>query len=247
MRSLALLILSTCAVACGGGLDSPTSTDAGFATPAQQKRDAAVADAVVVPQLDASDRSAVAVPMSVNGSCELGAVTACGCPGGMPGTRACVSPDGQQSACGCVSAKGPDVLVPPVPPKEYSCGGVVCAAYAEEETSVSARGCCTKDQKCGSSSGFLFGDACVARGLDPGTPSTKCPDEVPNFVDIYGCCRPDGACGLSIDHVANFDVGCIERTQMSALLNAGSGQRDFLSLIFLLPNPKTDYKPLRCK
>jgi len=197
------------------------------------------------PAVSMSERAAVAPVPSGGGACMAGTVAACMCPGGVPGTRTCVG-DGQYTACGCALASGPDVFVAPKPPVVITCGGTRCASFEEEETSVSARACCTADNRCGSSSAFIFGAACVARGAEPGVPSEKCPDEAPNFLDLYGCCRPDGQCGLSIDHVANFDLGCIERTEVSALLNAGSGQRDFLSLIFLLPNPKTAFASIRC-
>jgi hypothetical protein len=176
----------------------------------------------------------------------VGATQPCPCANGASGTRVCLTPDGQLSECGCPSPKGPDVLVPPPPPQVHTCGATRCAPYTQEETSVSARACCTPDGRCGAGSEFLFGKACVPRGGPKGEPHPACPDESPNFLDLYGCCRPDGACGLSVDHVPNFDLGCVERGEMARLLDEGSGQRDFLSLIFLLPVKKAEFAPMRC-
>jgi hypothetical protein len=73
-----------------------------------------------------------------------------------------------------------------------------------------------------------------------------CPSESANFIDLEGCCRPDGSCGLSIDTVPNFDLGCLERTEMERLLNAGSFQRDQLSRTFLLPVRPASFAALAC-
>lgn len=191
--------------------------------------------------------SPLPLPDALPPVCTVGSSEPCMCPGGRPGTRTCVAPEGTYSACGCPTAEGPDVLVPPPPPVINMCGATTCARYTEEMTEVGARHCCTPEGTCGSQSGFIFGQACVPRGGPEGEPSDKCPNESPNFLDVYGCCRPDGMCGLSIDHVANFDLGCIERTQMAKLINEGSGQRDLLSLLFLLPNPKVTWGPIRCR
>jgi hypothetical protein len=127
------------------------------------------------------------------------------------------------------------------------CGAQTCAPYLEDDTEVGAKGCCTSQGTCGSKSKFLFGEACVERGGDPGRPSpTECPDESVNFVDLQGCCRPDRACGLSIDEVTNFDLGCVERTQMARLLNDGAGDRNFLSTIFFIPVKPASFPASRC-
>jgi hypothetical protein len=63
---------------------------------------------------------------------------------------------------------------------------------------------------------------------------------------LKGCCRPDGACGLSIDHVNNWDAGCIERTEMEKLINEGSLERDILGLLTLTPSTKQSYAPMSC-
>jgi hypothetical protein len=236
-----LLFLCAASVACG-----TDSGDLENSAPPKVHLDAGAPDTRIAVAPNASQGDPVAPVPLVDDACAVGAPSACMCPGGLPGTRTCIG-NGQWSECGCMSVSGPDVFVAPKPPVILTCGTTMCAPYEEEETSVSARACCTTNKACGSSSDFIFGAACVGRGGDPGVPSEKCPDEAPNFLDIYGCCRTDGVCGLSIDHVANFDLGCVERTEMSALLNAGSGQRDFLSLIFLLPNPKTAFARIQCK
>jgi hypothetical protein len=191
------------------------------------------------------DRDPV-VPPPTTGVCQVGTSEPCVCPQGTMGSRVCVSESGERSACGCLSASGPDILVPPPPPRINKCGAKTCAPFAEPDTEVSARHCCTAAGDCGASSSFIFGQACVPRGGLEGGFDAVCPDEFPSFLDLYGCCRPDGACGLSIDHVANFDVGCVARPDMAKLLNEGSRDRDILSLFFLLPIKKAEYAPIRC-
>ncbi len=178
-------------------------------------------------------------------TCQVGETRACHCGVG-PGVETCVTPEGGWSACGCASAKGPDVAVPPAPPPPTSCGAMSCTPYTMEDSEVGAKACCTTSGACGSSSTFLFGDACVARGGPVGTASTECPSESINFVDLEGCCRPDGQCGLSIDAVPNFDLGCVERTTMQKLLNDGSGQRDLLALVVFLPQRKASFPAKSC-
>lgn len=168
---------------------------------------------------------------------------ACACPVGM-GHQTWVG--GTWTRCGCPAPEGPDVYVPPTPPPAQECGGLRCAAYTEEDTEVGAKGCCTGDGRCGSASGFLFGDACLARGGDAGRAHPACPSESVNFVDLVGCCRPDGRCGLSIDQVPNFDLGCVERSEMAQRLNDGAGQRNLLSIVFFLPVTPASFPPLRC-
>ena len=123
----------------------------------------------------------------------------------------------------------------PAPPPPQSCGLQKCAQYVEEGSEVGAKGCCTKELKCGSKSEFLFGDQCLPRGGAAGTKKAECNDESVNFVDLDGCCRSDGKCGLSIDAVPNFDLGCLERTAMAKLLNDGAAKRKLLSAVFFLP------------
>jgi len=179
--------------------------------------------------------------------CQVGDPVPCSCPDGSEGRAFCVAPDGEASQCGCPVAGGADVLVPPPPPDETVCGGIVCPPYLEASTEVSARGCCTEGDTCGSASSFVFGDACVPRDGDPGVEAAVCPDENPNFLDLAGCCRADGRCGLSVAAIPNFDdVGCIERSEMATLLNEGATERFFLSLVFLLPYEPADYEPVPC-
>ncbi|MBL8951969.1 MAG: hypothetical protein JNK82_14395 [Myxococcaceae bacterium] len=178
------------------------------------------------------------------GGCAPGTTRGCGCLGGK-GSQTCIA-GGTWSGCGCTKAVGEDVVVPPAPPPVSQCGGATCAPYTEEDSEVGAKGCCTSSGACGSSSRFLFGDQCIARGGHPGTPNAACPAESGNFIDLEGCCRPDGFCGLSIDAVTNFDLGCVERTQMERLVNDGSGDRDNLSRVFFLPVKKASFPPIRC-
>ncbi|MFO0595219.1 MAG: hypothetical protein U0228_07940 [Myxococcaceae bacterium] len=180
------------------------------------------------------------------GTCEVGETRACRCGQGETGQMTCVAPEGAWTACGCASKAGVDVAVPPAPPPPTSCGGVTCAPFTEEDTAVGAKGCCTVDGRCGASSRFLFGEQCLPRGGPVGTKSDACPDESGNFIDLEGCCRPDGSCGLSIDTVPNFDVGCVERTEMERWVNAGAQERNKLSQTFLLPVVPASYAATSC-
>ena len=166
------------------------------------------------------------------GGCVVGVTDACTCGGGSTGSRTCVTPEGLWSACGCSTEGGSTVAVPPAPPAPQVCSGTTCAAYTEEDSEVGAKGCCTTAGACGSKSQFIFGAACVERGGPAGTPApSECPDESIDFLDLEGCCRPDGACGLTADVVPNFDLGCIERTQMQKLLNDGAADRNLLTTL----------------
>lgn len=181
------------------------------------------------------------------GGCAVGEAQVCSCGGTSSGSRTCVTPEGLWTACGCATEGGPAVAVRPAPPAPQICGAQTCAPYLEEDTEVGAKGCCTSQGTCGSRSKFLFGDACVERGGDPGKQApAECPDESVNFVDLVGCCRPDGACGLSIDEVTNFDLGCLERTEVARLLNDGAGDRNFLSTIFFIPVKPASFPARSC-
>lgn len=178
--------------------------------------------------------------------CEIGSQRSCACPSGATaGLQYCIGEGGEYSECGCPAAEA-TAFSPPQPIVVPPCGGVECAPYLEEDTQVGAKACCTTDNRCGSSSGFIFGAACVARGGDPGKPDPTCPNETPTFLDLKGCCRSDGQCGLSIDAVNNWDAGCIERTHMAQLVNDGSGERDLLALLTFVPSPKQSYAPIAC-
>lgn len=178
------------------------------------------------------------------GSCDPGESRGCFCMG-TGGQQTCVSA-GVWSACGCASATGPDVTVPPAPPPPQSCGLNVCKPYVEEDSEVGAKGCCTSNGQCGSSSEFLFGKQCIPRGLPPGVKRAECPDESVNFADFDGCCRSDGKCGLSIDFVPNFDLGCLERTAMQKLVNDGSEKRNLLSTFFFLGIKQASFPAKSC-
>ncbi len=177
--------------------------------------------------------------------CVVGEIRSCPCSGAPAGVETCVTPS-TWSTCGCKAQGGQPVAVPPVTTAANTCGGTQCKRYLDEETEVSARGCCTKEGACGSSSKFLFGEACVERGGSKGMETADCSDEEVNFVSLKGCCRPDNSCGLSLDAVPNFDLGCLERTRMAKLLNDGAGDRNFLSLIFLLPIKPASFPAKSC-
>ena len=177
--------------------------------------------------------------------CEIGEIRPCDCPDGMTGQEVCVDVSGAYSACGCPT--DPDVYEEPVPPEPTYCGELECAPMIEEETEASAKPCCTDDGMCGGEADFIFGSQCVERFGDPGDlEDPACPDEFPHFLDLNGCCRPDGACGLSLDYINNWDIGCIERTEMMELLNAGKTLRAILAAIFLLGPVDVDFAPIAC-
>lgn len=240
------------ALACQTAEPAATDSAAADAGPPQTAPDASMRDVRIAPPPDAGmpeGRSTMLPPDAHargDAACTVGQSQPCRCPNGAMGTQVCLTAEGQLSACGCLSATGPDILVPPPPPRVSTCGNTRCAPYPAEDTSTSARACCTMDGRCGSSSSFIFGQACVPRGGPKGTPNPACKDEFPNFLDLYGCCRPDGMCGLSIDQLTNFDLGCIERTEMARLLNEGSGERDFLSTITFLGAKKAEFQAVRC-
>ncbi|MEO1266879.1 MAG: hypothetical protein AAFX99_02210 [Myxococcota bacterium] len=185
------------------------------------------------------------------GECDLGASETCACPEpASTGTRLCIAEEGMAiwTQCGCFDPNGADILVLPPEPEPAICGERMCDPLTEEQTEVSARHCCTEEGACGSQSSFIFGDACVARNSNPPyVPSDQCPDAFPNFLDLAGCCRSDGACGLSVDQVPNWDIGCVERSEMARLINEGSQERDILSLVFFLPVEDAVYEPLACE
>lgn len=185
-------------------------------------------------------------PITRPGGCPVGATEVCQCAGGTGGTRTCVTPEGLWTACGCAAPGGPRVAVVPEPPAPQVCGGSACASFTEEDTEVGAKACCTTSGGCGSKSAFLFGAACVARGGPVGAPAPECPDESINFVDLRGCCRPDGACGLSIDDVPNFDLGCVERSAMERLMNDGAADRNLLSAVFFIPVKPASFPARQC-
>jgi hypothetical protein len=177
-------------------------------------------------------------------ACEVGASRACAC-SNVGGLQTCIA-TGVWSGCGCATTSGADVAVAPAPPPPLSCGLTTCAQYVEEDSEVGAKGCCTQDQACGSKSEFLFGNQCLPRGGPVGAKKAECPDESITFLDVDGCCRSDGKCGLSIDAVPNFDLGCLERTAMAKLLNDGSDKRDLLGSLLFLPVKDAVFPPKAC-
>ena len=178
--------------------------------------------------------------------CEVGASLPCTCPDGSQGHAYCISPNGSSSDCGCGAADGPDVLVPPEPMVPVFCGDTQCAPMHEEQTEVSARHCCTDDGRCGGSSSFVFGLACVERGTDPGISHESCPDENPSFLDLDGC-RPRWSMRFVGRLHSNFDTGCIERSAMAKLLNDGAGERFLLSLVTFVPYEEASFEAMPCR
>ncbi|MCA3016552.1 MAG: hypothetical protein INH41_29570 [Myxococcaceae bacterium] len=182
-----------------------------------------------------------------SGGCVVGEAQACSCGGTSSGSRACVTPEGLWTACGCATEGGPTVAVAPRPPDAQVCGAQTCAPYLGEDTVVGAKGCCTPQGTCGSRSSFVFGDACVERGGDVGRPApAECPDETITFLDFDGCCRADGTCGLSVDFINNFDLGCLERTEMERLVNEGAAERKALAAAVFTPSPPASFPRRTC-
>ncbi|MEN0064652.1 MAG: hypothetical protein AAGA48_21060 [Myxococcota bacterium] len=182
--------------------------------------------------------------------CSIGETVACTCADGSPGLQSCVAPPEGFSTCGCAS-DGEGLFVPLPEPEPMVCqlpsGEVECPPYrGDDVTEAGAKHCCTATDACGSQSDFIFGEQCIPRDGERGVPSTECPDEFPNFLDLFGCCRSDGQCGLSVDHVSNWDIGCLERSEMAALLNEGSRERDVLSLVFFLPVEDAVFESIDC-
>ncbi|MEM9455448.1 MAG: hypothetical protein AAGF11_14795 [Myxococcota bacterium] len=177
--------------------------------------------------------------------CEIGEIRPCDCPDGMTGQEVCVDVCGVYSACGCPT--DPDVYEEPEQPEPTYCGDLECAPMVEEQTEAGAEPCCTADGMCGGQADFIFGSQCVERFGDPGDlDDLTCPDEFPPFLDLDGCCRPDGMCGLSIDYINNWDIGCIERTEMMELLNADNLARTILAILAGFGTADVDYAPIAC-
>jgi hypothetical protein len=80
-------------------------------------------------------------------------------------------------------------------------------------------GCCVEDSKCGVTQEGLFGSGFCAEQGQVGEPDTDCPDEQADImglvtVDLIGCCRSDGKCGINLDLIG---VGCVERTEAAMI------------------------------
>lgn len=159
--------------------------------------------------------------------CTPGDAEPCVCAGDTSGTHTCLEAPDRWTACGCQdpTSDGEDLYVPDDGEDRFTCkaGALVCAPYRPEDlTFASAQPCCTEDDTCGSESAFIFGSRCVPRATEPTVLSSECPNEFPTYLDLYGCCRSDGACGLSLDQISRWDAGCVERTTMALWLNEGS-------------------------
>ncbi len=181
--------------------------------------------------------------------CEVGDVRPCACAGRGPGWQACAGAPDVWSTCGC-DDDGPPLYVPEERPQPTTCdeGVVTCAPYrGDPPTDLAARPCCLEDGSCGSSAPFVFGDQCVPRGGPEVVPSNLCASGDSLFLMTAPCCRPDGWCGLSVDDLPDWDLGCVERSQMADWLNAGSALRDDLARAFSLPVTAVDYPSVRCE
>lgn len=149
------------------------------------------------------------------GSAGTGGMSGTGGTGGTSGTA------GTTSMCGTVTCDAlPDGISLPVP-------GLPSPEH-----------CCTPgDNLCGiASDGLLVAGTCLEQNAE-GAPSAECDDEslaFPNPLDptttfdipLAGCCRPDGACGLSsvlmvpILGMLDLGTGCTERAKLAASLDS---------------------------
>ena len=181
--------------------------------------------------------------------CEVGERRACECDAQIEGEQVCASPDGVWSACGCLSQEG-SIYVPPPPPVIFTCGPtdeeIVCLGYPEPETEYSAVPCCTVEDTCGSTNFLLVAFQCLERIEEPAVLSSRCPDESITFVDLRGCCLPSGMCGLTMDDtLPNWDIGCVERTEMREILDQGFG-RKIVAALFGLSGEVPMWETLSC-
>jgi hypothetical protein len=185
--------------------------------------------------------------------CCVGEVMPCACSDGAQGFSVCTSRSGTFTPCSCLTvssqAPGGTIAVPPPPPAEpLQCGDTHCLTYSAD-THLSPTACCTEQGTCGAQQSFLFGVACVAQNIAAPIPSQHpgCPDEFPTWLDLIGCCTPQGSCGLYFQGMAGWSWGCVERTEMARLLNAGSSERDMLAKRQgLREPPRPDYRKMSC-
>ncbi len=241
-RSLVVILGLLVVGACSGDASGPEGGDG--RTP-----EAGVADPAPIDPLGPPVDGGIGDAGS-NGAanCEVGDRRPCECASGVPGDQVCVA-DGLWSGCGCQSLDG-SVYVPPPPPEIFTCGAdaaeTVCAPYPEPPTDYSAEPCCTTDDTCGSTNFLLVAFQCLPRVEAPPVPTDRCPDESITFVDLLGCCLPSGACGLTIDDtLPNWDIGCIERTEMREVLDQGFG-RKIVAALFGLSGEVPMWEPLSC-
>jgi hypothetical protein len=83
-------------------------------------------------------------------------------------------------------------------------------------------GCCLPDGACGVNSANAVGwtsgsnhtrgipDGCLPRD-QIGVPDTTCPGQFAPIVDMPGCCRPDGTCGVEI---GILHLGCVQSVDL---------------------------------
>ncbi len=186
--------------------------------------------------------------------CCVGDTRQCQCSDGSAGMQVCAAADGRLSQCSCKSAasqkpEGPIAVPPPPPPKKLECSHVACLD-ARSETSLTPTPCCTESNVCGSSQSFLFGKACLEQNVKVPIPKADpgCPDEFPTWLDLIGCCTPEGRCGLYFQGMTDWTWGCVERSRMAELLNEGSQERDALAQRQGLTQPaRPDYGAIGCE
>lgn len=98
------------------------------------------------------------------------------------------------------------------------CGSTECPIL-EEAHGYGLQHCCV-DTRCGVVSEEAFGQGlfpapCLPRDDYPlGVEDDSCRFDIP-FVEIVGCCRPDGRCGLMIEAPNWREFGCMERTEFA--------------------------------
>jgi hypothetical protein len=76
---------------------------------------------------------------------------------------------------------------------------------APAASALSLRSCCrgVTNNECGLT--FAQGSLCLAR-MAPGQPDPACEDTRAAGMDLAGCCRPDGRCGVV---ASQFGLGCV--------------------------------------
>ncbi|MEM9191266.1 MAG: hypothetical protein AAGF12_18990 [Myxococcota bacterium] len=183
-----------------------------------------------------------------DGNCSAGERRACECSSGLSGEEVCIGGE-EWSECGCTSG-AESVFVPPPPPVINTCGfganQVTCRPYPEPDTPYSASHCCIEGE-CGSGNPLIMGGVCLPRPQPAPIRSSACPDESIAFVDMTGCCMPSGMCGLALDEtLPNWDVGCIERSQMHEVLDQGIQRKFIAQVIFGFDPTVPEWESMPC-
>lgn len=82
-----------------------------------------------------------------------------------------------------------------------TCGDTPCSPFGATAKFLGVGQCCTSDNQCGA----YFDGACVARNQH-GIRDRTCPNEVVGTLQVNGCCRTDGRCGLDL---SRLEMGCV--------------------------------------